>query len=59
MNKEQILELIRSKEQEAYEYMLECRDRFGVEDLQTYRASAAWGEISGLLDEINENENGN
>ncbi len=56
MNKEQILELIIRKEKEAYDNLLECRDRFGFDDFQTYRASAAWGEISGLLDEINEND---
>jgi len=56
MNKEQIIELIRSQEAEMYQDFLEMRQRFGADDKSTRYAAAQWSAISNLL-EIIEHEN--
>lgn len=40
MNKEQIIELIRSQEAEMYQDFLEMRQRFGADDKSTRYAAA-------------------
>jgi hypothetical protein len=57
MNKEQILELIRSKEAELYAELLEQREYFGANDRGTLHTQAQWGALVNLLDTIEENEN--
>jgi hypothetical protein len=57
MNKEQILELIRSKEQELYANLQECKSIYGSENNHTRYAAGAWGSIFELLQTIEEYEN--
>lgn len=57
MNKEQLLDLIRSQEAELYQDFLEMRQRFGADDKSTRYTAAQWNAISNLLDIIEENEN--
>lgn len=57
MNKEQIIELIRSQEAELYQDFLEMRQRFGADDKSTRYAAAQWNAISNLLETIEEHEN--
>lgn len=57
MNKEQILNLIRSQEQELYKNLQECKSIYGGEDNHTRYAAGAWGAIFELLQTIEENEN--
>ena len=56
MNKEQIIELIRSKEAELYAELLEMRAAFGATDRGTLHTQAQWGALINLLDTIEENE---
>ena len=56
MNKEQILNLIRSKEQELYADLQDCKSQYGVEHNHTRYALGAWGSVLNLLETI-ENEN--
>ena len=56
MNKEQIIELIRSKEAELYAELLEMRAAFGANDRGTLHTQAQWGALINLLDTIEENE---
>lgn len=57
MNKEQILELIRSQEAEMYQELLEMRERFGPNDRGTLHSAAQWNAISNLLELIENAEN--
>jgi len=57
MNKEQILELIRSKEQELYAELQECKSQYGVDHKHTRYALGAWGSILNLLDTIQDENN--
>ena len=57
MNKEQILDLIRSQEAEMYQELLDMRERFGADDRGTRFAAAQWNAISNLLETIEDNEN--
>jgi hypothetical protein len=57
MNKEQILELIRSQEAQMYSEVLELREAFGPDDSGTRHAAAQWNAIRNLLETIEENEN--
>ena len=60
MDKEQILELIRTTEAELYKELLECyqyRDARDAKDAAIFRASAAWFSINQLLEKIEEHEN--
>jgi hypothetical protein len=57
MNKEQIIDLIRSQEAEMYQDFLEMRQRFGADDESTRYAAAQWNAISNLLETIQDNEN--
>ena len=57
MNKEQIIELIRSQEAESYKNLRECEDIYGSQDAHTRYAAGAWGAIFELLQTIEENEN--
>lgn len=57
MNKEQILELIRSQEAEMYQELLEMRERFGANDRGTLHSAAQWNAISNLLELIENAEN--
>ena len=60
MTKEQLLDLIKTKERELYADFVYCREHFGNEDKTTIRSGAEWSSISSLLDEIldiEENEN--
>jgi len=57
MNKEQILELIRSQEQALYAELQECKSHYGVDHNHTRYALGAWGSILNLLETIEENEN--
>jgi len=56
MNKEQILELIRSQEQELYKDLQECKNIYGVEHKHTRYALGAWGAALNLLQTIENNE---
>ena len=56
MNKEQILELIRSQEQELYKDLQECKSHYGVEHKHTRYALGAWGAALNLLQTIENNE---
>ncbi len=49
MNKEQILELIRSQEQELYKDLQECKSQYGVDHNHTRYALGAWGSVLNLL----------
>jgi hypothetical protein len=57
MDKQQILELIRSKEQELYADFKYCEMQYGVEHKHTRYALGAWGSVLNLLETIEENEN--
>jgi hypothetical protein len=57
MNKEQIIELIRSQEAEMYQELLEMREAFGPNDRGTLHSAAQWNAISNLLETIEEHEN--
>lgn len=57
MNKEQILELIRSQEAEMYQELLEMREAFGPNDRGTLHSAAQWNAISNLLELIENAEN--
>ena len=57
MNKEQILDLIRSQEAEMYQDLLYMRQRFGADDRGTRHAAAQWAAINNLLDTIQDEEN--
>jgi len=56
MNKEQILELIRSQEQELYKDLQECKSQYGVDHKHTRYALGAWGSMLNLLQTLEENE---
>jgi hypothetical protein len=56
MTKEEILDLIRSKEAELYAELLEMRQAFGADDRGTLHTQAQWGALVNLLDTIEENE---
>ena len=56
MTKEQILDLIRIKEQELYADLQDCKSQYGVEHNHTRYALGAWGSVLNLLETI-ENEN--
>ena len=56
MNKEQILELIRSKEQELYADLQDCKSQYGVDHKHTRHALGAWGAALNLLQTIENNE---
>jgi len=57
MTKEEILELILSKEQELYKDFRHCQSQYGVENKHTRFALGAWGAVLNLLETIEENEN--
>ena len=57
MNKEQILELIRSREQELYADLQFCKSQYGVDHKHTRYALGAWSAALNLLQTIEENEN--
>lgn len=57
MNKEQILDLIRSKEQELYADLQQCKSQYGVDHRHTRYALGAWGAILNLLDTIQDENN--
>ena len=57
MEKEQILELLKSKESELYANLQECKSIYGSESNHTRHASGAWGSIFELLQTIEEYEN--
>ena len=52
MTKEQIIDLIKSKELEAYVHLQDCKEHLGSEDIATHRASAVWYELNQLLETI-------
>jgi hypothetical protein len=56
MNKEQILELIRSTEQELYADLQDCKSYYGVDHKHTRYALGAWGAALNLLQTIENNE---
>jgi len=56
MNKEQILELIRSREQELYADLQDCKREYGVDHKHTRYALGAWGAALNLLQTIENNE---
>lgn len=56
MDKEQILELIRSQEQELYKDLQECKIIYGVDHKHTRYALGAWGSVLNLLQTIENNE---
>lgn len=57
MNKEQILELIKRRESEMYQDLLDVREHFGADDKATEYASAQWSAICNLLELIQDAEN--
>jgi hypothetical protein len=57
MNKEQIIELIRSQEAEMYQELLEMREAFGPNDRGTLHSAAQWNAINNLLEQIQDEEN--
>jgi hypothetical protein len=57
MTKEQILELIRSKEQELYADFRFCQIEYGTDHKHTRYALGAWGSMLNLLEKIEEHEN--
>lgn len=57
MNKEQIIELIKSQEAELYQELLEMREAFGATDRGTLNTQARWGAISDLHETIEAYEN--
>jgi hypothetical protein len=56
MNKEQILELIRSREQELYADFQDCKSQYGTDHKHTRYALGAWGAALNLLQTIENNE---
>jgi hypothetical protein len=56
MNKKQILELIRSREQKLYADLQDCKSQYGVDHKHTRYALGAWGAALNLLETIEENE---
>jgi hypothetical protein len=56
MDKKQILELIRSQEQELYKDLQECKSIYGVDHKHTRYALGAWGAVLNLLQTIENNE---
>jgi hypothetical protein len=56
MNKEQILELIRSQEQELYKDFRHCQGQYGTDHKHTRYALGAWGAALNLLQTIENNE---
>jgi hypothetical protein len=56
MKKDEILELIRSKEQELYADLQECKSQYGVDHKHTRYALGAWGSMLNLLQTLEENE---
>jgi hypothetical protein len=56
MTKQEIIDLIKSKEQEAYTYLQDCIENFGSDDISTLRASAIWYELNTLLEQIEDGE---
>jgi hypothetical protein len=56
MNKEQILELIRSREQELYADLQDCKSQYGTDHKHTRYALGAWGAALNLLQTIENNE---
>jgi hypothetical protein len=60
MEKQQILELIRSQEQELYKDLQHCKSQYGVDHKHSRYALGAWGAVLNLLEtieKIEENEN--
>jgi hypothetical protein len=57
MDKEQIIDLLKSKEAELYAELLDMRSSFGNNDRGTLHTQAQWGAIVNILDTIEENEN--
>lgn len=57
MNKEQLLDFIRSQEAESYKNLRECEEIYGSQNAHTRYAAGAWGAIFELLQTIEENEN--
>jgi len=57
MTKEQIIDLIKSQEEELYTELLEMREAFGPTDRGTLNTQARWGALVNILDTIEENEN--
>ena len=57
MDKEQIIDLIRSKEKELYADFKHCEWQYGTEHKHTRFAFGAWGSILNLLETIEANEN--
>jgi hypothetical protein len=57
MTKDEILELIRSKEAELYAELLDMRQSFVANNRGTLHTRAQWCAIVSLLDTIEENEN--
>jgi hypothetical protein len=56
MDKQQIIDLLKSKESELYSNLQECKSIYGSESNHTRHASGAWGSIFELLQTIEENE---
>jgi hypothetical protein len=52
MNKEQMIEIILREEREAFEFMKEMIDTFGLSDQGTKRAITQWCVISELIDKL-------
>lgn len=59
MKKEQILELIRSQEQELYKDFRHCQGQYGTDHKHTRYALGAWGSMLNLLETIEKDENTN
>lgn len=57
MDKQQILELIRTTEAELLQQAIEMRQAFGPNDKAALNTQARWGAISDLLEKIEEHEN--
>ena len=56
MNKEQIIDLIRSQEAELYDELMQTQDTLGASDISTIRVASKWITIVNLLEKIEENE---
>jgi hypothetical protein len=52
MNKQQIIDLIRSQEKELYANLQECKSIYGSENHHTRFALGAWGAVLNLLETI-------
>ena len=57
MKKQEILDLIRSKEAELYSELQFCKTQYGVDHKHTRYALGAWGSILNLLDTIQDENN--